>query len=133
MGPLAVAACAGLVLLAARPGLPVALAIIAGSGVLCCYQLAANAEFVSAVPAGRRSQAFGIAQGGITLGQGLVMIAAGTAADHLSPEIVIAVGGALGALVGLLILQTGPHAYETALDAAFRVRGRAALPRVSGV
>jgi hypothetical protein len=113
MSPLAAAACAVLGLFALRPGLTGALLILTATGGLCCYQLAANAAFVTAAPADRRSQAFGIAQGGITLGQGTVMIMAGAAAVWLSPETVIAIVGGLGALAALVIAATSPKAQET--------------------
>lgn len=113
MSPLAIAACAVLALFALRPGLTGALLIITGAGGLCCYQVAANAAFVTAAPVDRRSEAFGIAQGGITLGQGAVMIMAGAAAGWLSPEAVIAVVGGLGALTALAITTTSPKAEQT--------------------
>ena len=106
MGPLAVAACAVPVLFFMRPGLPVSLLILFASGLCASYQLAANAAFVSAVPQAQRSQAFGLAQGGISLGQGIVMILAGAAADHHSPARVIAVCGAVGTGVALAIAIT---------------------------
>jgi MFS family permease len=103
MGPLAVAACAIPVLFFLRPALPVSLLILFASGLCVSYQLAANAAFVSAAPQEQRSQAFGLAQGGISLGQGIVMILAGAAADHHSPARVIAVCGAVGTGVALAI------------------------------
>ena len=112
MSPLAIAACAVLGLFALRPGLTGALLIITGAGGLCCYQVAANAAFVTAAPVDRRSEAFGIAQGGITLGQGAVMIMAGAAAGWLSPEAVIAIVGGLGALTALAIATTSPKAEQ---------------------
>ncbi len=72
-GPLAVAACASLIPFAAEPGLPAALLILTLSGACGCYQIAANASFVQATPATQRSQAFGIAQGGMSLGQGIAI------------------------------------------------------------
>src|SRR5581483_1448348 len=103
MGPLAVATCGVLVLFFWRPGLAGSLLILFASGLGACYQLAANAAFVSAAPAGQRSQAFGLAQGGMSLGHGIVMILAGAAAGHHSPARVIAVCGAVGAVAALLI------------------------------
>ena len=50
MSPLAVAACALLGLFAFRPALAGALLILTASGGFCCYQLAANAAFVTAAP-----------------------------------------------------------------------------------
>jgi MFS family permease len=102
MVPLAVAACAVLVLFVFRPALPVALIILTMSGVFGCYQLAANAAFVTQAPPHRRSQAFGVAQGGMSLGQGTAMIMAGAAAQHY-PAVVIAISGALGVIAAVAI------------------------------
>ncbi len=104
MHPLAVLSSAVLVLFALHPPLPVALLILVGSGVCDCYQLAANAAFVRALPSGQRSQAFGIAQGGMSLGQGLAMILAGAAAERYAPSTVIAVAGVLGTIAGTALL-----------------------------
>jgi len=103
MGPLAVATCGVLILFFLRPGLAVSLLILFASGVCGCYQLAANAAFVTAAPPERRSQAFGLAQGGMSLGQGSVMILAGAAAQHYAPARVIAVCGAVGTVMALAV------------------------------
>lgn len=108
MSPLAVASCAILILFAFSPALPVALVILTASGLFSCYQLAANAAFVSATPPELRSQAFGIAQGGMSLGQGAAMVLAGTAALHYSPSMVIAASGALGAIAAIVVAVTRP-------------------------
>ena len=99
---LAIAACGVLVLFFLRPGLPGSLLILFASGLGAGYQIAANAAFVSAAPDEQRSQAFGLAQGGMSLGQGVVMILAGAVADHYSPAWVIAVAGTVGAMVALV-------------------------------
>jgi MFS family permease len=99
MGPLAVVSCSFLVLFATEPSLAGVLVILFAGGLCSAYQLAANAAFVSATPQDRRSQAFGIAQGGMSLGQGTVMVLAGAAAETVSPSLVIAVCGGAGALV----------------------------------
>jgi MFS family permease len=103
MGPLAVGTCAVLVLFFWQPGLPGSLLILIASGLCASYQIAANAAFVSAAPHEQRSQAFGLAQGGMSLGQGIVLILAGAAADSHSAARVIAVCGAVGAVVALAI------------------------------
>ncbi len=103
MGPLAVGSCAVLLLFALRPGLFATLAILAASGLFACFQLVANAAFVTAAPQEQRSQAFGLAQGGMSLGQGAVMIAAGAAAQHVAPARVITVCGAVGTVLALAI------------------------------
>jgi MFS family permease len=71
--------------------------------VFGCYQITANASFVQATPAAQRSQAFGIAQGGITLGQGAAIILAGAITQHTGPDLVIAVAGGVGALCALAL------------------------------
>jgi MFS family permease len=103
MGPLAIAACGVLALFILQPGLPGSLLILFTSGLAAAYQIAANAAFVSAAPQEQRSQAFGLAQGGISLGQGVVIILAGAGADHYSPAWVIAVAGTAGAVVAMAI------------------------------
>ena len=103
MGPLAFSACAVLALFFWRPGLPVSLLILAASGLCAAYQLAANAAFVQAAPQEQRSQAFGAAQGAMSLGQGAVMILAGAVAGHHSAALAIAVFGAVGAMVALAV------------------------------
>ncbi len=103
MGPVAALAPAVLVLFAFRPPLPAALAILVVSGIFDCYQLAANAAFVRAAPAAHRGQAFGIAQAGMSLGQGAAMVLAGAAAERFAPSLVIAVGGAIGLVVAAAV------------------------------
>jgi Transmembrane secretion effector len=112
MGPMAVATCAVLVLFAWHPGLAVSLLILSVSGLFASYQLAANAAFVRAAPQQQRSQAFGLAQGGMSLGQGLVLILAGAAAQHHAPARVIAVCGTVGAVVALAIALSRVHDRE---------------------
>jgi MFS family permease len=142
MGPLAVATCGILVLFLWRPGLPVTLLILFASGLAAAYQLAANAAFVSAAPQERRSQAFGLAQGGMSLGQGIVMILAGAAADHHSPARVIALCGAVGAVLALVIATrwardhgrraTGRHQRRPGLSPLVAAHGFSFIRGVSG-
>ncbi len=104
MAPLAAATCAVLVLFAAGPVLPAALAILVVSGAFGCYQVAASAAFITAAPRAQRAQAFGVAEAGIALGQGAAMVIAGAMAQLISPSAVIAVSGALGVVAaGLLV------------------------------
>jgi hypothetical protein len=98
LGPLAVTACGVLLLLAFRLDLAALLAVLAVSGAGASYQLAANAAFVAAVPPERRGQAFGLANGGMQVFQGLWIVLAGAIAAHaLAPGTVIAVSGGIGA------------------------------------
>jgi MFS family permease len=98
MGPLAISASGILVAMAFEPDLPVALLVLTISGLCACFQLAANAAFVIAAPQRQRSQAFGLATAGMSLGQGAAMILAGAAAGYFAPMMVIVFSGALGAL-----------------------------------
>jgi len=98
-----------LILFAFRPDLPAALAILTVGGIFDCYQVAANATFVQATPPAQRSQAFGIVQGGMSLGQGTAMILAGVAAERFAPSLVIATAGAIGAVAALVVALTRPR------------------------
>jgi MFS family permease len=109
MGPLAVLTCATLVLTAFRPGLAASLVIFSLSSVFGVYQLAANTAFVVRVPNERRAQAFGIAGMGVIVGQGAAFVAAGAAAEVVTPATVIAIGGALGTVVSLILTLRWRH------------------------
>lgn len=98
LAPLAAVACGVLVLLGLRLGFVAALVIIAASGACASYQLAANSAFVAAIPAQRRGQAFGLANGGMQVFQGLwIVLAGGLASITHSPGTVIAISGGIGA------------------------------------
>jgi len=106
MGPLAVATCATLVLIGARPGLAVSLVIFSVSAAFGAYQLAANTAFVVRVPNQRRAQAFGIANMGVVVGQGAAFVAAGAAAELVTPATVIAIAGGLGAVAAAALARS---------------------------
>jgi MFS family permease len=99
MYPLAIAACGLLLLCWLHPGLTASLVIITASGACASYQLAANAGFVSAVPAARRGQAFGLANGGMQVSQGLwiVLLGAVVTSNAMTPAVALAISGGLGA------------------------------------
>lgn len=103
MSPLAVTCCALLILIAMRPTLPVTLLILAMSGACACFQVTAQATFVGAAPVDQRSQATGLAIAGLSLGQGVAMIAAGAATQRFAPAAVIAVAGVLGTVAALAL------------------------------
>jgi hypothetical protein len=109
MGPLAVMSCATLVLTALRPGFAASLVIFSLSAAFAVYQIAANTAFVVRVPNERRAQAFGIANMGVIVGQGAAFVAAGAAAEVVSPAVVIAVGGGIGAIVGFVLTLRWRH------------------------
>jgi MFS family permease len=108
MAPFAICCCATLALLVFRLSLVPTVLILTGSGLLGGYQAAASSAFVAAAPHDRRAQAFGLAQGGMNLGQGTAMVLAGAAANYVSPRSVIAAAGALGAIAAVTIAFTRP-------------------------
>jgi MFS family permease len=109
MGPLAVLTCATLVLTALHPGLLVSLVIFSLSAAFGSYQIAANTAFVIRVPNERRSQAFGLANMGVVVGQGAAFVAAGAAAEVISPAAVIAISGAIGAVIAIVLTFRWRH------------------------
>ncbi|HEX2822716.1 MAG TPA: MFS transporter [Streptosporangiaceae bacterium] len=109
MGPLAVLTCGTLVLTALHPGLAISLVIFSLSAGFGVYQIAANTAFVAKVPNERRAQAFGIASMGVIVGQGAAFVAAGAAAEIFSPATVVAVGGGIGAVLGLVLAFRWRH------------------------
>ncbi len=101
MGPLAIAACAVLMCFWAAPGFGLSLVLFAVAGACASYQVAANAAFVADVPPGRRGQAFGLANGGMQVLQGLWFIVAGAIATLAGPATVIGLSGGLGAVLAV--------------------------------
>jgi hypothetical protein len=99
MGPMAVLTCGILLLALARPGLVAAGAVFAASNVFAMYQIAANTAFVERLPNRQRGQAFGLANAGLVVGQGAAFAVAGAAATVVTPAVVVAVGGGVGALI----------------------------------
>jgi MFS family permease len=99
MGPMAVCACLALVLTVLRPSLAVSIAIFVLSNTFTVYQIAANTAFVQRVPNERRAQAFGLANAGLIVGQGVAFAGAGALAEVVPPSTVVALAGGLGALV----------------------------------
>jgi sugar phosphate permease len=81
-------------------------------GVGTSYNVAANAEFVKAVPNERRGQAIALATTGIVAGEGLAILVAGFVADAVSVSIVVGGAGliALAAVTTLALSQRrGPR------------------------
>ncbi len=114
MAPLAVAACGILMLFWAAPGLVPSLVIFAVAGACASYQVAANAAFVTAVPSGRRGQAFGLANGGMQVMQGLWFVAAGAIAGRIGPAAVIALSGGLGTVLALSLAVSWQRSADVA-------------------
>jgi hypothetical protein len=109
MSPMAVSSCLILVACLAGVTLIPSLIIFTASGVLAAYQVAANAAFVNAAPDARRGQAYGLANAGMMLSQGVVYVIAGAAASVAAPAIVVAYAGAIGAAVAACLAVSVRH------------------------
>jgi Major Facilitator Superfamily len=109
MGPMAVLGCAVLVVAVAHLGLIASMALFALSNVFTMYQIAANTAFVERIPNEKRGQAFGLANAGLIVGQGIAFALAGAAAEVVPPSTVVALSGGIGALIacGLAIRWRG--------------------------
>lgn len=109
MGPMAVLTCGILAVTVFRPGLIVSMALFAVSNSFAMYQIAANTAFVERIPNERRGQAFGLANAGLVVGQGVAFALAGAAAEVVPPSTVVALSGGIGALIacGLAVRWRG--------------------------
>jgi hypothetical protein len=96
MRPLAVAASAALIGCLMQPGLAVTLVLWFCAGLAMSYQLVANAAFVSAVPPQVRARAFGVAQSGLQVAQGMAIVVAGAAAQFVGSATTVGLAGGLG-------------------------------------
>jgi predicted MFS family arabinose efflux permease len=99
MGPMAVLACGILGVTVLRPNLIVSMALFALSNSFAMYQVAANTAFVERLPNEKRGQAFGLANAGLIVGQGVAFAVAGAAAEVVPPSTVVALSGGVGALI----------------------------------
>jgi predicted MFS family arabinose efflux permease len=99
MGPMAVLSCGILTVTVLRPNLIVSMALFALSNSFAMYQLAANTAFVERIPNEKRGQAFGLANAGLMVGQGVAFAVAGAAAEVVPPSTVVALSGGIGALI----------------------------------
>ncbi|HEX4089499.1 MAG TPA: MFS transporter [Trebonia sp.] len=99
MGPMTVLTCGILAVTIFRPNLEISMAIFALSNTFAMYQIAANTSFVERIPNERRAQAFGLANAGLIVGQGVAFALAGAAAEVVPPSTVVALSGGLGALI----------------------------------
>jgi MFS family permease len=103
--PLAALTCLSLVACAAPLGLAGTVIVLTMSGVGLSFNLAANAEFVRLLPPHRRAGAFGVAQGGLCLGQGLALLLGGAATELVAPATTVAAAGGLAGLALLAIAR----------------------------
>ena len=134
MGPMAVCTCAVLVATICRPDLAISMAIFALSGAFAIYQIAANTAFVARVPNQQRAQAFGLANVGLVVGQGIAFMTGGAAAEVVPPSTVIAFAGGLSALIACgLALRWRDMSPAVGRHSARHLRGHAPLHRQAPV
>ncbi len=92
---------AGLVAVLAQPGVlafGLVIALLFVSGLGASWLIPLNVSFVQAVPSAFRGRAFGVAVSGLYGLQGIAALAAGAAAEGVSPSGVMALCGGLGLL-----------------------------------
>jgi len=97
IAPLAFLACLPLIICLADPGLGLLLALLVISGMAMSFNVPANQAFVLALAPGVRGRAFGLAAGGLAIGQGLSLLFAGVIADWVQPQVVVGLAGVTGA------------------------------------
>lgn len=128
--PLAVLALAPVLVTAFHPPVAVVIGAWVLAGVGASMQLPANIAFVAYTPASVRGRAFGLAQSGVAVVQGVGYLAAGAAAQWLGAGEAIALAGAVGLVAMLPLLVKWPRELIGApaapraisLDAMTRVR-----------
>jgi MFS family permease len=114
----ALAACLVLVAFAASPPLGWALVILAVSGACTGYLASANGALFRAIPDEHRGKADGAVGAGMAFGQGVLVLAAGAAAQAISPPLVVAACGAAGTVAAIPLALAwrktrGPYAADT--------------------
>ena len=103
MGVLAVAAGLPLILCGLKPGIEVSVLLIAATGLCSAFQIQASTTFMRVVPDHHRGQAFGLAQSGLIAVQGLGIALFGFIGDHVGAAHAIALAGAIGSALAVVL------------------------------
>jgi MFS family permease len=98
---MAAASCAALILFAVPPEFGGALAVLAVSGLFTGYIAAAGGALFGVIPGEHRGKVSGVVGAGMSLGQAVMIIVAGVAAQRVSPALVIAGCGAAGTVAAV--------------------------------
>jgi MFS family permease len=106
MGWLAMLYCAPLIVSVWNPPLWVVLAAWALAGAGGAYQLAAAAAFVQALTPDTRARAFGVAQSGLYVVQGLGILAGGAVAEAIGPTLTVGLAGLAGLTAATMLAMT---------------------------
>ncbi|MFF8435867.1 MFS transporter [Streptomyces bacillaris] len=102
--PVAAAGLLPLVVYALRPGLPLALAVLALAGMGASYVIGLDQWFVDAVPPELRGRAMTLLTAGLMTIQGAGMALAGLAAEFFPVHHVVAGSGIIGTVTALLVV-----------------------------
>jgi predicted MFS family arabinose efflux permease len=104
MVPTAMVAGVALILCVGGPPLWISLVLWAVSGVATSsYLIQAQSEFVGAIPDESRGSAVGVASSGMQATQGLAIAGGGGVADLIGASGAVALAGAMGALLAVLV------------------------------
>lgn len=103
VGVLAILACVPSILLWSEPALPLAMGLLALSGLACAYQTQVMTEFVVRIPRARRGHAISIASAGMLVAQGVGLIAGGAIAQAWGVGPAISVCGIAGTVIGIVL------------------------------
>ncbi|MFJ9568299.1 MFS transporter [Streptomyces bacillaris] len=103
--PVATVGLLPLVVYALRPGLPLALAVLALAGMGASYVIGLDQWFVDAVPPELRGRAMTLLTAGLMTIQGAGMALAGLAAEFFPVHHVVAGSGIIGTAVTLLVVM----------------------------
>ncbi|MGA5469016.1 MFS transporter [Streptomyces arboris] len=102
--PVAAVGLLPLVVYVVRPGLPLALAVLALAGMGAAYVIGLDQWFVDAVPPELRGRAMTLLTAGLMTIQGAGMALAGLAAEFFPVHHVVAGSGVIGTVVALLVV-----------------------------
>lgn len=106
MRPLAVFASVPLLACFTNPPLPVLLSLLFVSGFAMSFNIAANQAFVQGLVPEMRGRAFGLANGGLSVSQGVGFLMAGLLAEFWSPWNVVGLAGGVGLVSVLFLVRT---------------------------
>lgn len=120
--PLCVLSLLPLVFCVFDPDFPVVLALVTVSGLGGSFSLLARVAFVRGLPPDQRGRAFSVAASGVTALQGVAIAASGALAAALGPATAVAVSGAVG-LVLLVVVERSSTVHEAAEDLADTTAG----------
>ena len=103
MSVLAFAAGLPLILCGFAPGIVASVLLLAVTGVCSAFQVQASTTFMRVVADHHRGQAFGLAQSGLIAVQGLGIAAFGFIGDHIGAPHAIALAGAIGSALAIVL------------------------------